>query len=73
MPVAQRAGTMLAYRIYERMRGEMSEEEIKRKYNTDYGFIPTTVFTPNEYSYVGLSESEAIEEYGEDDIEVYHR
>lgn len=64
---------MLAYRIFERMRGQKSEEEIKQLYNTDYGFIPTTVFTPNEYSYVGLSETEAILKYGEDNIEVYHR
>jgi len=31
------------------------------------------VISPTEYSYVGLSEAEAIAEYGKDGIEVYHR
>ena len=34
--------------------------------------VPTTVFTPIEYSFVGLSEESAINEYGEDAVEVYH-
>ena len=32
--------------------------------------IPTTVFTPLEYSTVGLSESDALSKYGENNIEV---
>ena len=32
--------------------------------------MPTTVFTPVEYSSVGLSEEAALEKYGEDNIEV---
>ena len=35
--------------------------------------VPTTVFSPIEYSYVGLSEEEALTKYGADDVEVYHR
>ena len=31
------------------------------------------MFTPLEYSCVGLSEEDAIEKYGADGIEVYHR
>lgn len=38
----------------------------------DYENVCTTVFTPIEYSCVGLSEDEAVEKYG-DAIEVYHR
>lgn len=39
----------------------------------DYTLVPTTVFTPLEYSKCGLSEEEAIQIYGEDNIEVYHQ
>ena len=38
----------------------------------DYVNICTTVFTPIEYSFVGLSEDAAIEKYGTENIEVYH-
>lgn len=38
----------------------------------DYVAVPTTVFTPLEYSKSGLNEESAIEQYGEDNIEVYH-
>ena len=37
----------------------------------DYSSIPTTVFAPVEYSYVGLNEEEAVDKYGADNIEVY--
>jgi thioredoxin reductase (NADPH) len=43
------------------------------KNSTDYNLIPTTVFSPTEYSFVGLNEEEAIKAHGEDNIEVYHR
>ena len=43
------------------------------RYSTDYRSIPTTVFSPTEYSFVGLSEAEAVAEHGADGIEVYHR
>lgn len=39
----------------------------------DYVNVCTTVFTPLEYSCVGLSEEDAKEKYGETNIEVYHR
>lgn len=38
----------------------------------DYVNICTTVFTPIEYSCVGLSEDDAIEKHGAENIEVYH-
>lgn len=37
----------------------------------DYVNVPTTVFTPLEYGSVGLSEEDAIAQYGADDVEVY--
>jgi pyruvate/2-oxoglutarate dehydrogenase complex dihydrolipoamide dehydrogenase (E3) component len=37
---------------------------------TDYVNVCTTVFTPLEYGCCGLSEEEAIEKYGEEDLEV---
>jgi len=40
---------------------------------TDYVNVCTTVFTPLEYGCCGLSEEEAIEKYGEEDLEVYHQ
>ena len=38
----------------------------------DYLAVPTTVFTPLEYGAIGLSEEEAIQTFGETNIEVYH-
>lgn len=73
MPVAQRAGKLVARRVHARMLAEKSEDEIKKQFSTDYSCIPTTVFSPLEYSFVGLNEQEAIQEYGEENIEVYHR
>ena len=34
--------------------------------------VPTTVFTPIEYSFVGLSEEAATSEYGKEAVDVYH-
>uniref|UniRef100_A0A0N5BG36 thioredoxin-disulfide reductase (NADPH) n=1 Tax=Strongyloides papillosus TaxID=174720 RepID=A0A0N5BG36_STREA len=39
---------------------------------TDYDKIPTTVFTPLEYGCCGLSEEDAIQKYGKDNVNVYH-
>ena len=36
----------------------------------DHNLVPTTVFTPLEYSCVGYSEEDALKKYGEDNIEV---
>jgi thioredoxin reductase (NADPH) len=38
----------------------------------DYGLVATTVFTPLEYGCCGMSEEEAIEKIGEDNLEIYH-
>eukprot|EP00535_Pseudo-nitzschia_heimii_P007078 CAMPEP_0197189454 /NCGR_PEP_ID=MMETSP1423-20130617/19748_1 /TAXON_ID=476441 /ORGANISM="Pseudo-nitzschia heimii, Strain UNC1101" /LENGTH=600 /DNA_ID=CAMNT_0042641561 /DNA_START=281 /DNA_END=2083 /DNA_ORIENTATION=- len=61
-PVAIQAGVTLARRLFGGSKEPM-----------DYVNVCTTVFTPLEYSCVGLSEDEAIEKYGDDGIEVYHR
>ena len=34
--------------------------------------MPTTVFTPIEYSFVGVSEEQALEQFGEPRVRVYH-
>lgn len=73
MPVAQKSGRLLAHRIYHREKGELEEKEILKKYSMNYSNIPTTVFSNVEYSYIGLSEEEAIQEFGEENIEIYHR
>ena len=61
-PVAIQAGISLARRLFGGSKEPM-----------DYINVATTVFTPIEYSCVGLSEEDAIEKYGKDGIEVYHR
>lgn len=38
----------------------------------DYKNIATTIFTPIEYGCVGLSEEEAVNRFGADNVEVYH-
>ncbi|KAJ9522967.1 hypothetical protein QJQ45_023766 [Haematococcus lacustris] len=59
-PVAIKAGRRLAQRLYAGGTQLM-----------DYNSVPTTVFTPLEYGSVGLTEEEALERYGEDNVEVY--
>ena len=61
-PVAIQAGQLLANRLF-------GKSEVKM----DYYAVPTTVFTPIEYGAIGYSEEEAIEAYGQDNIEVYHQ
>jgi len=56
-----------------RIQKKNSEEHILENFSTDYSLIPTTVFTPVEYSFVGLSEEEATKLVGADNVEVYHR
>lgn len=60
-PVAIQAGRLLARRLYGGGTMQM-----------DYDQIPTTVFTPIEYGCSGLAEEEAIEKYGEGNLEVFH-
>ncbi|CAB9504796.1 Glutathione reductase, chloroplastic (Fragment) [Seminavis robusta] len=61
-PVAIQAGIALARRLFGGSKEPM-----------DYINVCTTVFTPIEYSCVGYSEDDAIEKFGLDNIEVYHR
>jgi len=60
-PVAIHAGKVLMRRLYTG-NGEM----------TEYEQIPTTVFTPLEYGCCGLSEEDAIERFGAENVDVYH-
>lgn len=60
-PVAIQAGQLLARRLY-------GNSIVK----TDYKMVATTVFTPLEYGAIGYAEEDAIKEFGEDNIEVYH-
>jgi thioredoxin reductase (NADPH) len=60
-PVAIKAGKLLARRLY----GLATEQ-------MDYHLVPTTVFTPIEYSFVGMSEEQAAKQFGAEGIEVYH-
>lgn len=52
-PVAIKAGKLLAERLF----GGGTEK-------MDYHLVPTTVFTPIEYGFIGMSEEEAIKKYG---------
>lgn len=61
-PSAILAGKLLARRIFDRKRPTPP---------MDYSKVPTTVFTPLEYSCVGLTEEEAAGALG-DKMEVYH-
>lgn len=61
-PAAIQGGEQLMERLFS-----------TRKAPTDYLNIPTTVFTPLEYSCCGYSEEKAIEKFGEDGILTYHR
>lgn len=60
-PVAIKAGTLLAQRLFQGATALM-----------DYVNVPTTVFTPLEYGTCGLPEDEAKEKYGADNIATYH-
>ncbi|XP_059618394.1 thioredoxin reductase 1, mitochondrial isoform X2 [Phlebotomus argentipes] len=60
-PVAILAGRLLARRIFG------GGEDLM-----DYRDVATTVFTPLEYGCVGMSEEAAVQEFGEDNVEVFH-
>ena len=49
MPVAARSGVFLA----RRLQAEKNQKAIKP---FEYKNVPTAIFSPNEYSFVGLSE-----------------
>jgi glutathione reductase (NADPH) len=38
----------------------------------DYSLIPKTVFSNTEYSTVGMEEAEAIQKFGDENIDVFH-
>jgi len=59
-PVAIKAGRRLAQRLF-------NGGKLKMDYNT----VPTTVFTPLEYTCIGMSEEQAVAAYGADNVEVY--
>jgi len=61
-PVAIQAGRLLAHRLYAAENKKM-----------DYVNVPTTVFTPLEYGCIGYSEEDAIEKFGENNLEIYHQ
>mmetsp|Transcript_22226 Transcript_22226/g.33335 ORF Transcript_22226/g.33335 Transcript_22226/m.33335 type:complete len:642 (-) Transcript_22226:382-2307(-) len=61
-PVAIHAGKALSRRLFGGSKQAM-----------DYRNICTTVFTPLEYGTVGYSEDEAIAEFGEETVTVYHK
>jgi len=61
-PSAIQAGRLLAGRLFGNSKVQM-----------DYDNIATTVFTPMEYSVIGLSEEVAIERLGQENVEVYHQ
>lgn len=60
-PVETLAGRLLSRRLFGGSRETL-----------DYQNIPTTIFTPLEYGFVGLSEEEALQQHGGSKIEVYH-
>ena len=60
-PVAIQAGRLLARRLFGGSTMQM-----------DYDQVPTTVFTPIEYGCSGLAEEDAIEKFGEENVEVFH-
>ena len=59
-PVAIKAGELLARRLFSKETQKM-----------DWDLIPTTVFTPFEYSCCGLSEEDATKKYGEENLEIF--
>mmetsp|Transcript_8747 Transcript_8747/g.12948 ORF Transcript_8747/g.12948 Transcript_8747/m.12948 type:complete len:497 (+) Transcript_8747:133-1623(+) len=61
-PVAIQTGNLLASRLFNNSTIKM-----------DYTNVATTVYTPLEYGCIGLSEEDAIQQYGEDQIVVYHK
>lgn len=60
-PVAIKAGRLLAHRLFDNSSQLMN-----------YDNVATTVFTPLEFGSVGLAEEEAITQFGQNNIEVYH-
>ncbi|KZX01128.1 glutathione reductase [Pseudoalteromonas luteoviolacea] len=62
-PVAVKAGRMLAERLFN---PELPNAKM------DYNLVPTVVFSHPPIGTIGLTEPEAIAEYGEDNVKVYN-
>ncbi|CAD7969422.1 unnamed protein product [Amoebophrya sp. A25] len=60
-PVAIQSGRLLVDRLFDNSKKPM-----------DYQNVATTVFTPIEFGTVGLSEDDAIAQYGKDNLTIYH-
>ena len=60
-PVAIKESALLVDRLYNRKTKLISWQN-----------VPTTIFTPLEYGCVGMSQEDATEKFGEENIEVYH-
>jgi glutathione reductase (NADPH) len=60
-PVAVKAGRQLSERLFNN----------KPNAKMDYNLVPTVVFSHPPIGTIGLTEAEAIEKYGEDNIKVY--
>lgn len=61
-PVAVKAGRLLSERLFN---GQTNA-------HMDYSLIPTVVFSHPPIGTMGLSEEQAVEEYGEDNVTVYN-
>ncbi|CAM4046662.1 glutathione-disulfide reductase [Pseudoalteromonas byunsanensis] len=61
-PVAVKAGRMLAERLFN---PELPDAKM------DYNLVPTVVFSHPPIGTIGLTEPQAIEKYGEDNVKVY--
>lgn len=59
-PVAVHAGELLARRLFAGSTAVMN-----------YNLVATTIFTPYEFGTVGLSEEDAVKQFGEEDVEIY--
>lgn len=59
-PVAIQAGKLLARRLFNKEQKQMN-----------YKLVPTTIFTPIEYGCVGLTEDDAKEAFGQENIETF--
>ncbi|GLS84995.1 glutathione-disulfide reductase [Paraferrimonas haliotis] len=61
-PVAVKAGRLLSERLF----GGMTDAKM------DYSLVPTVVFSHPAIGTMGLTEPQAVEQYGEDNIKVYN-
>jgi thioredoxin reductase (NADPH) len=66
-PVAVKQGRSLSARLF--CSSLLDEREVP---SLDPGLVPSTVFTPLEYSFCGMTEEEAVEYYGVDEVDVLH-